>query len=354
MILFITRKHPPAVGGMEQLSYQLTQGVAARTTARIIAWGGSQKLLPLFLIYATAASLWTILFQPVRVVHIGDIVLAPLGRLLQLLTRRRIVVTAHGLDIIYPHPLYRRVVLPAARRLDHVVCISEHARNLCLASGFDPARLSVIPVGIEPQTPPTLSGEEQAAWLAEWDLTPRPRRLLLTVGRLVRRKGVAFFIREVMPRLPDDFIYLVVGEGVEAANTRAAVAEAGLERRVRLLGKLPPDALRAAYALADVFVMPNIPVPNDAEGFGIVALEARAAGLPVIASALEGISDACAGEPDARLVPASDAEAFARALMAVRDDELSPARRAARSERVAAQFGWPAIVDRYLVVFNDA
>lgn len=353
MILFITRKHPPAVGGMEQLSYQLTRGIAERTPARVIAWGGSQKFLPLFLMYAAAASLWTILSRPIRVVHVGDIVLAPLGRFLQLLTRRRVVITAHGLDIIYPHPLYRGFVLPAARKLDQVICISEHARQLCLARGFDPARLSVIPVGIEPQPPPTLAEEERAARLAEWDLTPRPRRLLLTVGRLVRRKGVVFFIREVMPRLPDDFVYLVVGDGVEAANARAAVAEAGLERRVRLLGKLAPDALAAAYALADVFVMPNIPVSNDAEGFGIVVLEARAAGLPVVAAALEGIPDACAGEPDARLVPALDAEAFAEALTAVRDDELTPAGRASRSARVSAQFGWPAIVDRYLAVFND-
>ena len=59
-----------------------------------------------------------------------------------------------------------------------------------------------------------------------------------------------------------------------------------------MIGEVSDDMLAAAYRSADVMVMPNIPVRGDMEGFGLVALEAAAAGLPVVASRIEGITDA--------------------------------------------------------------
>ena len=101
-----------------------------------------------------------------------------------------------------------------------------------------------------------------------------------------------WLVTEVLPRLAErraDWIYLVVGEGPERqAIAEAATQDPRVAQRVHLLGQTSDDDLCMAYAAADLFVMPNVPVPGDSEGFGIVHLEARAAGLPVVAADIEG------------------------------------------------------------------
>ena len=149
MLLFITRKYPPSVGGMQRLSYHVTTGVAAREPAVIIAWGGSQKWLPLFMPYAAVKALWLCLTQTVELIHLGDMVLTPIGLFLQAFTRLPVIATAHGLDVIYPNRLYQALILPCARRMDFVICISEHTRSQCLSRGIARARTAVIPVGID-------------------------------------------------------------------------------------------------------------------------------------------------------------------------------------------------------------
>ena len=180
----------------------------------------------------------------------------------------------------------------------------------------------MIPVGIDTHAfRKPLEDDERQAWLARWAIDSecaQPPHILLTVGRLVPRKGVRWLVTEVLPRLAErraDWIYLVVGEGPE----RQAIAEAArrdqrVAQRVHLLGQISDDELRTAYAAADLFVMPNVPVPGDSEGFGIVHLEARAAGLPVVAADIEGISESFISGEDGWLVPAGDAAAFVDAI----------------------------------------
>lgn len=87
-----------------------------------------------------------------------------------------------------------------------------------------------------------------------------------------------------------------------------------LQKRVHLLGYLPESQLKTVYAAADVFVMPNLPVSGDVEGFGLVALEAATYALPVVAAALEGIQDAVVPERTGYLLSAGDAERWERLL----------------------------------------
>ena len=79
ILLFISRKYPPSVGGMEQLSYYVTTGVARKRPARIIKWDRSQMWLLLFIPIALVQALIVLVTTPVAMIHIGDLVLAPLG-----------------------------------------------------------------------------------------------------------------------------------------------------------------------------------------------------------------------------------------------------------------------------------
>jgi phosphatidylinositol alpha-1,6-mannosyltransferase len=356
ILLFISRKYPPSVGGMEQLSYYMTTGVARQRPAQIIKWDRSQMWLLLFIPVALVQALIALVTTPVAMIHIGDLVLAPLGWFLRLVSRKPVAITAHGLDVVYPNFLYQWVIPTCVRHLDAVICISEHTRQACLARGVCRERTIVIPVGVDPNTILYhLSGDDAAYWLRRWGQADRAKRRLLTTGRLVQRKGVYFFIDQVLPRLRarrDDWVYLVIGDGPEREAIATVVRERGLEDVVQLLGRVPDDELRAAYALADVFVMPNIHLPGDSEGFGIVTVEARMAGLPVVAADLEGIADSFEGEDDGVLVPAGDALAFVVALDGLLDTKLTPAARQARRDRIASRYSWDCVIEEYLGAFQ--
>lgn len=356
-VLFITRKYPPSVGGMQKLSCELTTGVGRQVESRTIHWGGSQRWLPLFLVQAFVQATLMLLSGDVTLIHLGDPVLAPLGVALRAIRRVPMVVTAHGLDVTYPNPLYQAVVLTCLRRLDRVICISRYTRDECARRGVPATQCVVIPPGIDVEEyMVALPDPEREAWLSSWGIRSSGRRILLTSGRLVPRKGVAPFVLEALPLLMAqrrDWVYLIAGEGPERRSIEAAVRARGLSQHVRLLGLLDDRALKAAYAITDVFVMPNVPIPGDPEGFGLVVLEARAAGVPVVASNLEGIGDAIGGEEDGALVEPGNWAAFVAAINRWLDLQEAIADREARRKRVEAQFSWAKIISQYLNVFQE-
>ncbi len=356
-ILFITRKYPPSVGGMQQLSYHLIETARTKATVYAIKWGGSQVWLPLFVVYALIRALVILATRPVDVVHVGDPVLAPLGVILRRVGRRPVVVNAHGLDVVYPNRLYQTVVIGAMRRLDGVICISEGTRHLCLERGLDPARLTVIPVGVQVDDfALALPEEARMRWGSRWRLPRWPEHILLFVGRLIPRKGGRFLVSRILPLLAArrrDWVCLIVGDGPERPALERMTREQGLSEHVRLLGRVSAEELRAAYAAADVFIMPNVPVAGDFEGFGIVALEARASGLPVVAADLEGIGDSFQDGGDGVLVTPGDAEAFVRAIEALLDGRTTATARRERRRRVRERYGWSHIADEYLRTFHS-
>jgi phosphatidylinositol alpha-1,6-mannosyltransferase len=164
----------------------------------------------------------------------------------------------------------------------------------------------------------------------------------------VERKGFQWFANEVMPTLPDGVIWLLVGEGPETHTIREAVGANGLQSRVRLLGRVPEEHLWNLYLGSDLFIMPNIPVPGDMEGFGVVMLEAGLCGLPVLTSDLEGIRDVISEGSNGRLLPSGDASAFASAIMQYWRDR---AKQGGESEDAAvyirSTFPWSRIAERY-------
>ena len=168
------------------------------------------------------------------------------------------------------------------------------------------------------------------------------------------RKGVAWFVANVMPLLPDDVLYLVAGEGPDRPRVLEAIQQYKLGDRVELLGAISDEDLETLYHGADLFIMPNVPVANDMEGFGLVMLEAGLCGLPTIASRLEGIADVIAEGENGHLVPSGDAEAFRDAIMRYYSDDEALARaRSLTREVTSSRFGWDAVVDRYVSMLQN-
>lgn len=121
------------------------------------------------------------------------------------------------------------------------------------------------------------------------------KRIVLSVARLVARKGIATMLRalpDVLREVPD-CVYVIAGSGREEGALRARTADMGLGAHVVFAGEVSDDQKRALYQLCDVFVLPCRDLPDgDMEGFGIVFLEAAAYGKPVVAGRAGGVADA--------------------------------------------------------------
>jgi hypothetical protein len=137
-----------------------------------------------------------------------------------------------------------------------------------------------------------------------------------------------------MHRLPDGVVYAVVGAGPELEAVRAAAARAGLGHRV-LLGPLDDEARDGLVEAADAVVLPNIAVPGDMEGFGLVATEAALRGTPVIGARIEGLNDSVIDGVTGWLCTSGDADAFTQQVESL--STLDPSERELVRERVRAE-----------------
>jgi phosphatidylinositol alpha-1,6-mannosyltransferase len=167
--------------------------------------------------------------------------------------------------------------------------------------------------------------------------------VLMTVARLVSRKGHSRVIRALANLLPDvtPFKYVIVGRGPLEAELRALTVELNLQDRVIFAGFVADDQLNDHYNLADIVVMPNTGDDGDVEGFGMVFLEANATGKPVIGGRSGGTAEAILDKETGFLVDPNDDEELQDALYALLiDSELRSRMGLAGLRRVQAEFSW--------------
>lgn len=156
-----------------------------------------------------------------------------------------------------------------------------------------------------------------------WNLAGRT--VLLTVGRLTRRKGHDVVLQS-LARLRSqgalgDVAWLVLSDGELEAELKSACTALGLDDVVRWVGPVRRDELGPYYAAADLFVMPNRTLDDDdVEGFGMVFLEASAAGVPVIGGRSGGVPDAVSEGESGLLVDGASIESVTAAISSLLSD----------------------------------
>ena len=270
------------------------------------------------------------------------------------------VITAaivNGLDATTPTWPYPHFVRKVFDSLDLVLPISHATAAACQARGLRHDKCAVVLLGIKLDrfAAATDRNESRARLLKlAGEGGDAPRLILSSVGRFVPRKGVVWFIGNVMPMLPDDVQFFVAGDGPDRSRIDQAISALANPQRVKLLGAISDADLEVLYHGSDLFVMPNVPVPGDMEGFGLVMLEAGLCGLPVIASRLEGIADVITEGENGHLAESGNAEQFRNAIMRYYDDPdaLAHASVSARLH-TAARFGWAGVTDRYIDVIES-
>jgi phosphatidylinositol alpha-1,6-mannosyltransferase len=319
--LFVTRKYPPRVGGMETLASATARALAEPFDLTVLSLGRSQRHLVWWLPVTAARVRAAAMRRTVDLVIFGDALTYCALRPLVAAAVPDHMVMVMGLDLTYARGWYQRLIRRTLPRAPCVVAISSATGHAAIDRGVPRDRLHVVAPGVlepgEMPMRPAGSGEQLRRRLGIGADTT----VLLTLGRLVPRKGVRWFVSVVMSRLPDDVVYVVAGSGPDEIAIREAVAAIGpAGRRVLMLGQVDDELRDALFVGADLFVMPNVEVPGDMEGFGLVAIEAATAGTLVIASALEGIQDAVIDGETGVLVAPGDAVAFVERITAlVRD-----------------------------------
>jgi len=338
----VTRKFPPGQGGMERQSFEICTRLAQRHAVSLIAAGVVRAGLPMFFARAALRILAGCIRREIALVHVGDGVLAPLA----LVSRAfgvPTVATVHGLEVVYPSIFAHAWRRPLRSACAHVICVSETTRDAAIAAGVARARTTVIGNGVD------------ASQFAASGM-PRESETLLFVGRLVRRKGVAWFIEQVFAPLVarrQGLRLIVVGEGPERARIEEIARACDVASRVRLLGTVDAEEKRRWLGRAGICVLPNIHVDGDLEGFGIVALEAAAAGCPVIAADIEGLRDAVVDGRTGVLVPAGNATAWMDAIERCLADPLAASRGGEGARAfVRERFDWDRIADAYAQLFE--
>jgi glycosyltransferase involved in cell wall biosynthesis len=266
-----------------------------------------------------------------------------------------LVVSLHGSDVfvaerVSPARVAARAVFGRAGFV--TACSADLARR-AVALGAPEDRLEVVPYGVDTaRFKPDPSS--RATHRAELGL-PAGAPLLVTAGRLVRKKGFEYLI-DAMSRLPADTTLAIAGTGDLAAALEARAREAHVADRVRFLGNVTQDAVGSWFAAADIAVIPSVRDDSgNVDGLPNTVLEALATGTPVIATPAGGIGAVIMDGATGLLVRERDPEALAAAAGALlRDRRRATALGGAAREMVDTRFGWAAAAARFEAAYDRA
>ena len=371
-LLLITRNFPPLVGGMERLVFNIYKQLAEQHVCDVIGPPGSGasvqdnhqsyecrlQPVPVFILSAIFKGLLASFSGNYRVCIAGSGLTAPAAVIVSKIRGLKSITFVHGLDLIVRNRIYQLTFIPFIRRSDIVVANSHNTARLAEQAGIPAENIVILHPGVD--IPCGSQGVEK--FRKQYKL--EGKSLLLSAGRIIPRKGMAEFIRYALPaviRKHTDTVLVIVGSEPENALNRtdnaledikSAIKDLGLEEHVLMTGRVDDNSLQAAYEEADCFIFPLREVPGDVEGFGMVAVEAAAYGLPTIAFAEGGVNDAISEGESGVLITPGDYEGFSRILIKYLDDpEVMPSPASCRA--FAERFNWNHFGDRLRYIVNS-
>jgi len=294
------------------------------------------------------------------VVIVTTYLFAQVAALLALMFPRRfrLIVTVCGPELIgfgrwSPRDWWRRAVMRLlGSRADGIICISEYTRGLALQAGLPPAKCHVVFVGVNLETFRRGGG---SAWRRRM-LGGVGGPLLLTVGRLERRKGHDVALRAVA-MLQEEFPelrYVIIGVGPEEARLRDLARELRIEELVLWHGRADQAELRQAYSAADVFLFPTRQDGRSVEAQGLVIIEAGLCGAAVAVGRHGGAVEIVTHERTGLLFDPEDAAAAAAAVQRLLRDPVLRRRLAENAEMEwRSRFGVRTMVAETIRIFTS-
>mgnify|MGYP001206707212 CR=1 FL=1 len=299
--LLLTLEYPPFLGGVGIYLFNLFNA----GEYQVLVNGSGPNQIPFFYKYFWPR--WLKIFfylwrkcQTFKVLHISHVL--PLGYvayLLKILARKKYVIYLHGLDFNLLKSgkwkaFWGQKILKSASL---IVCNSQFLKNQ-VAEFLKTSAPEIKVIYPAPRRElVTLSQQELnqgrvASLRAKYQIAADDK-VILSVGRLVERKGQGLLIEALGEQWPENVKCFIRGIGPEDVNLRRLIAKYHLEKQVFLLNEVAtPEELSAWWSLADLFVLPTLELGNDVEGFGIVFIEAGLYEKAVVGGQGAGVAEA--------------------------------------------------------------
>ncbi|HPD47802.1 MAG TPA: glycosyltransferase [Anaerohalosphaeraceae bacterium] len=226
----------------------------------------------------------------------------------------KVCTSFHGFDVSrYLLKNGPDVYRPLFSKGDLFMPVSEYWRDRLIELHCPADKIVVHHMGIDPRKFPFVERRLEAG---------EPLRLL-TVGRLVEKKGHAYALRAVAKLVHEgrDIMYVIAGDGPERASLEGLCVQFGIRDKVQFAGALARDEVIKLYQASHVFLLPSVTASDgDTEGIPVVLMEASAMGMPVLASTHSGIPEIVIDGKSGFLVPERDVDALAAKLRVLHDN----------------------------------
>lgn len=264
------------------------------------------------------------LFNKIDAVHAGRVLPEGLaGYMVAKLFRKPLVIYAHGEEITtWRNSGKFKAMKFTYKHADKIIANSEFTNKELEKIGIQPKKITIISPGVNIERFKPLQDVDD---LRESINISKEQKLILSVGRLTRRKGFDQVIKSLRLLRTEgtDIHYAIIGIGEDKEYLEDLAKAEKVQDYVHMLGHVSMDDLPRWYNTADVFTMPNREINGDTEGFGMVFIEAAACGTPSIAGDAGGTGNAVINNETGLRIDACELENVRNSLrLLLNDDEL--------------------------------
>lgn len=265
-----------------------------------------------------------------------------------------LVATVHGIDVCPKNFLHNYLIKFYLSFPKKIMAVSKYTMELA-ALNTDRKKLTIVNNGVDLEKLKVTKSKE----MMKKELGLENKKILLSVGGLVKRKGIDIIIKalpDVVKSVPN-LAYIVIGRGRELDNLKELAKSLNLQDKVRFLGYISDKEIANYFNLCDVFVLMSNTIKDKGgiEGFGIVYIEASAMGKPVIGGKSGGTGDAIVDNATGfRVQPNNINELKKKLILLLKNEKLREKMGAAGRKRVLESFLWKHNVEKTLGIYKDA
>lgn len=378
-VLFVSYKYPPSIGGMQKQSYELISGFEAQGGMHKLVHNYQGYVFIFFLSLFFRIPYMLIKHPGIDVIHFNDGVCGLCCIWVRLITRRKLSVTYHGLDLVFPNRLYQFLIRKWMIHFDVLIAVSEYTKSLCVEKGFDKSKVFTVLNGVSTNDlcQPELVSQKYKTIIHR--ARQSGKSIITAIGRPVSRKGFVWFVKEVLPKLNSHIFILigpypkygkflqallkilpsslsnqvVMGWGLSTEHNDLVQLEENNMTSFRWLKDVDNNTKNYLLKNSDLLVMPNVKISGDMEGFGLVALEANSCGVPVVASRIEGITSAVTEGINGLLLSDENNLEWIEKLNSLSFSNYNETyTKKALREFVANHYSWHKMVSRYRAIFE--
>ncbi|MGB4548137.1 MAG: glycosyltransferase family 4 protein [Syntrophales bacterium] len=259
--------------------------------------------------------------------------------------KRPTVTYIQGYDLYHANRFQRMTEIKIPLRLSSaVLAVSEDLRRKSLEI-YPRQDALVMPHGLETEG---LSAAAIERVRGKYPFLSKSK-VILYVGQLIPRKGLPYLIEamDIVRETVENVRLLLIGQGVDEGALREQVRQRGLEDQVFFLGAENHENVLAFMNLSDLFVLPSLE-----EAFGIVLVEAMSQSLPVVATAVQGVSSIVRDGVNGFLVPPQDEKALAAKVVSLLENPRLAREMGKRNRGDSEQYQWDRLAERYMDIYE--